>query len=198
MKSWMLFACIAILAMTQLLSAQEDRSKKESWYMYWGLGYPVITYPHEVQELLDYIEDQPGISRTRLDMDLLGIYLPVNQHHTAVGFVINAAGDRLSDDNNNWVQINQYTYGASVMHFFDRNIGDGLFVRGDIGIAKMVITNSDDYSSGSDAGFGFLIGGGYSHPVTSGTRIVLNANYSYRKIEGDAVSKVAFSIGGLF
>lgn len=197
MKTKLLSVIVLALVITHATNAQDDRSKKESWYTYWGLGYAMITYPHDLQNIMDQIEDLPGVSRMRIEVDFLGFYLPVNKHRTAVGFIINGAGDRVSKDND-WVQINQYIYGLSAMHFFNRNIGDGFFARGDIGLAKAIVQDSEGNSSGSDTGFGFLLGGGYSYPVTPDTRLAFNLNYSYRKIEGDVVSKIGISVGGLF
>jgi len=172
------------------------RTKNESWYTYWGLGWTGITYPKNLQELMNTIENIPGVSRTCVEFDFLGFYFPVNQHRTAIGFIINGAGDRVSEGGI-WVQINQYIYGASVMHFVSRNIGDGFFLRGDLGLARMVVQTTFGNASSSDAGFGFLAGAGYAIPFT-GTRILLNFNFSYHNIESETVSKVAISGGLLF
>jgi opacity protein-like surface antigen len=195
-----LFAVIALLCFvfTQIVVAQEqERNIKESWYTYWGLGYASVTYPTALQAVMETVEQQPGVTRTRVGLDMLGFYWPVNDHRTALGFIINGAGDRL-DVSGNWVQINNYLYAASVMHFMDRTIGDGFFFRGDVGFAKALTQDSQGSSIGSKTGFGFLLGGGYSIPVTSGTRILINVNYSNRRIEGDNLQTVGVTLGGLF
>ena len=57
----------------------------------------------------------------------------------------------------------------------------------------------DDKEEGTtDSGLGILVGVGYAHPITSGTRIVLNLNYATRRIEGDTYNTVGISLGGLF
>ncbi len=181
----------------QTVFAQDETNKLESWYTYWGIGYPAITYPSDLQAFVEELEDAPGVDRTRVGLDFLGFYFPVNQHKTAVGFVINTAADRFTYEGE-WVQINQYIYGASVMHYVQGTIGKGLFLRGDVGLAKVVTQNSDGVSESSDDGFGFLVGGGYGLNITPGTRMLINVNYARRSIEGDASQVIGLSIGGLF
>lgn len=176
---------------------QDESNKLETWYTFWGLGYPAITYPDELQELVDELDNLSGVRRTRVAIDFVGLYLPVNQHRTAVGFVINSAADRLERDGD-WIQINQYIYGLSAMHFVQGRVGQGLFVRGDLGIAKGVVQNSEGDSEASENGFGFLVGGGYGVNVTPGTRILFHVNYARRQIEDEIYQVVGLSVGGLF
>lgn len=186
---------VMLIAISGHIYSQEN--KNESWYTYWALGIAMPSYTGELNDLMNAIDDLPGVSRTRIDMDLLGFYKPFNNHRTAVGFVLNGAGDRLSKGDD-WIQINQYLYALSAMHFFNANIGKGFFGRIDIGFAKFVSKNSENYSFGSDWGFGFNIGGGYGFPVSPGTRILINANYGYKSVEGDSYGKFNISVGGLF
>ena len=175
----------------------QDKSKPESWYTYWALGYAKPTYPSELQDLLDAINDLPGVENTAIDIDMLGFYWPVNNHRTAVGFIINGGADRYEFEGE-WFQINQYLYGFSAMHFFEHNIGQGFFARGDLGIAKMNLTSSEGDNESSDSGWGFLIGGGYGFPITEGTRLMLNGNYSYKKVESEVYGKVSVNLGFMF
>lgn len=178
-------------------TAAQDKSKPESWYTYWALGYAKPTYPGPMQDLVDALKDIPGVTNISMDIDLLGFYWPVNNHHTAVGFIINAGGDRY-EKSGDWIQINQYLYGFSAMHFFEHNIGQGFFARGDLGIAKMNFQDSENTNESSDSGWGFLIGGGYGFPITEGTRLMLNGNYSYKKVEKENYGKVSVNLGFMF
>ena len=92
-------------------------------------------------------------------------------------------------------------YSVSAL-YFPEIIGRGIFYRADIGSADI---RGERYIPGvgrdkvtSDTGFGFLLGGGYAHPVTEGTRITANVNYAVRKIEGDSYNTLGISIGGIF
>jgi len=191
----------AVFVFTGFILAQEpeivDGNKLESWYTYWGIGYATAQYPNELQDLLDLLEDQDGVERTEMGFDMLGFYFPVNEHHTAVGFVINSAADRFDIDDY-WFQINQFTYSASLMHYFNNTVGKGFFLRGDIGLAVLSFEDSDDNSSTSDSGIGVLVGGGYGFNIGSGTRISANLNYSYRSVEGDECSALGITAGFMF
>ncbi|PIS28969.1 MAG: hypothetical protein COT43_05070 [Candidatus Marinimicrobia bacterium CG08_land_8_20_14_0_20_45_22] len=57
--------------------------------------------------------------------------------------------------------------------------------------------DSENNSIDSDKGFGALVGGGFSFDL-GGTRILLNLNYSFRKVEDDDYQIIGFSVGGLF
>ncbi|MCA9734547.1 MAG: hypothetical protein H6696_09500 [Deferribacteres bacterium] len=180
------------------LSAQTGNSKKgktESWYTYWGIGYANLNYPNELQDLLDYLKDQDGVSNISMSLDMLGFYWHVKPK-TIAGFVINGAGDRY-EVNSESMQINQYIYGVSVMHYPGRYFGNGIFLRADMGLAKIVVTDSDNNSTGSDNGFGFLLGSGYSFDL-GGTRLLVNVNYAIRNVEGDGYKTLGISLGGLF
>lgn len=189
--------CFIVLLLAVNYSAFSQDNENEKWYTYWALGYAKPHYTAGLEDLMNEIEDYPGVSRMAIDLDILGFYWPVNNHKTAVGFVINGAGDRVSKDDV-WVQINQYLYAFSAMHFINGNIGKGFFLRGDAGFAKFLAQYSEGDSQGSDWGFGFNLGAGYGFPVSPGTRILLNANYGYKKVEGDSFGKFNISVGGLF
>ena len=47
-------------------------------------------------------------------------------------------------------------------------------------------------------GLGFLVGVGYAHPITDGTRLALNVNYAIRRMEGESWKTLGISLGGLF
>jgi len=167
----------------------------ESWYTYWGLGYASISYPTELQLILDYLKEQDGVSNTSLCLDMLGFYLHVNPN-TIGGVIINGAADRY-EINGSSMQINQYIYGASVINYPGETFGSGFFIRADVGLAKLVVQSSETSDASSESGWGVLAGGGWSFDL-GGTRLLLNANYAYRSVESESYSTLGFSIGGLF
>ena len=171
-------------------------SKIESWYTYWELGYPSISYPSELQDGLDVLTNL-GMDNTLINMGILGFYWPVASDRTIMGFIVDGCGDKYSGYGE-WMQINQYTYSFSMMNFLHDNIGKGFFLRSDFGFSKLVVQSSVADNESSDWGVGLLFGGGYSIPITSGTRVLLNANYSMKFVENEQYGKFTFSIGGLF
>ena len=182
-------------ALAQKAGDSWEEDNTESWYTYWGLGYASVSYPTELQSLIDYLKEQDGMDNTSIALDLLGFYFHVAPT-TIAGVIINTAGDRFTYEGE-YFQINQYTYGASVIHYPGSSFGSGFFIRADAGLAKLVIQDSEGNSTSSESGFGFLAGGGWSFDF-GGTRMLLNVNYAIRNVEQEKYSVLGFSMGGLF
>ncbi len=196
MHSIRIILFVSLLCSSVPVRADAAENKLERWYTYWGLGISNIEYPEPFNGMLNLLEVLPGVARTQINSDLLGFYAPINPK-MMVGFVVNGAGDRIEVKGEGSMQINLYTYAASVQ-YFPKEIGKGLFCRGDFGIASANILIDDEDQGTSDGGIGILVGVGYAHPITSGTRIALNLNYASRSIEGDTWSTIGISLGGLF
>lgn len=187
-----------ILALLLLLPLSIN-AKEESWYTYWSIGLSNNSYTDELDSALDTLESQPGVDRFEGAIDILGFYWPV-QPKTILGFVVSGSFDLLSTPVGD-IQINQYLYAASAMHFFGKETGDGIFLRGDFGIAKASIdadTTVGSFEATSDSGTGYLLGIGYGIPVSDESRLLLSVNISNKSIEGDDISAVSFNIGGLW
>lgn len=197
MRKTFYFLAVTIIFSSSNVFSQyyQDVTKTESWYTYWGGGYSSISYPSELQSFLDLINEQDGVSNISLHLDLLGFYWHL-ANKTIAGVVFNGVGDRYSKDDD-YIQINQYLYSASVMQYLGEDFGSGPFLRTDIGLAKMVLQSSEGEDSSSDLGFGFLVGGGWSFDL-GGTRLLLNINYAYRGVEDETYNTIGFSVGGLF
>ena len=182
-----------LLCPLQTFAAQED------WYTYWSIGSADNSYPDDLDALLDAFDSLPGVDRTQGSMDMLGFYWPVKDKLN-VGFVISGSWDRFETSLGD-MQLNQYLYAASAMKFFGKEIGDGLFLRGDLGFAKASITADTfigNYDGETDTGMGILLGVGYGIPVSEDSRVLLSLNVSNKDIEGDNWSAVTFNIGGLW
>ena len=187
-------AALLIFGLEVRCEAAENRLEK--WYTYWGLGISNITHPEPFDGLLDLLEVFPGVTRTQLNLDILGLYKPLDTKMMA-GFVVNGAADRTEVDGEGSMQVNLSTYAASIQ-YFPKEIGKGLFCRGDFGLASANVSIDDEDQGSSDSGLGLLVGIGYAHPITPGTRLALNLNYALRSIDGDSWETVGISLGGLF
>jgi hypothetical protein len=175
-------------------------SINESWYTYWGFGAAKVKYPSDIQSSLDTINNHSGNNRSTLALDLFGFYWPLESKKTMIGFVINAVSDNYKPSGVD-LTVNQYLYGFSTMTFFGPNIGSEWFLRGDIGIAKYLLDVTGVGSRitvSTKSGVGALVGGGYAWPIGTETRMLLNLNYGYRKVEGDATKTSALTLGFLF
>lgn len=155
-----------------------------------GLAGASASYPDAIQGPLDLLEDMPGIDHVQVGIDL-GLYFAVNPG-SIFGFSLNGIGDRY-DDGSDHLQLNQYLYAASYRYYPGKRTGRGLFLRGDVGIARLVLDVSGFGSEASDSGFGFLLGGGYSFAIGGGTWMSINADYTSKSIEDETVS--GYTIG---
>ena len=103
------------------------------------------------------------------------------------GFVVNSVSDSL-DGPGGTITVYQHLYAYSYHKFFGQNIGDGWFVRGDVGLAIFSVdvdTTSFDFSESSDTGLGFLGGGGHAFAIGQETRMLLGLYLTHRRAEGE-------------
>lgn len=179
----------------------ELRSNNESWYTYWGFGFGSARYKNkELQAELDELKANPLIEHTTVAVEIFGFYWPILNHTTMIGFVMSGVSESFEYGSTE-VKINQYQYSFSAMRFFGTNIGDGFFLRGDIGPAKYEVEGKSStvtISENSDWGYGMTFGGGYALPVSRETRLLFNMNYSIRDAEKEKVSTLIFGLGFLF
>ena len=195
MKSIRIAFVASLLLFVLAEGGEAVENRQENWYAHWGLGTSRVTWPGEFNDVIELLDARPGVSRTQKSADMLGFYKPINPN-TMVGFIANGAADRLEIEGES-MQVNLYTYAASVQYFPEK-IGKGVFGRADIGPAVGVGQFSGAEDETSDPGFGFLVGVGYAHPVTDGTRLALNVNYAIRRMEGESWKTLGISLGGLF
>jgi hypothetical protein len=193
-KRLIVLSLLVWLAATSRLAMAEV----ESWYTYWGLGFAGHTYEEPLDSLIQAVDSQPGVSRSQVAYDLLGFYWPLRNGKTMAGFVLSGTSDRLEDAFGNYAQINQNLYGGSVMHFFGREIGDGFFLRGDLGLAKATVDSTFTNPVNSDTGTGVLLGLGYGIAVSEQSRVLITLTASSNHIEGHDYASTALRIGGLW
>ena len=193
MRSFILIFSIFVLFSPFQTQAAEN--KLESWYTYWGLGWANFSYPGGLNTTINQAKNQ-GLSNVSVALDMFGFYWPKGEH-TILGFVVNGAGDRFEEGGVE-LQINSYLVSASMMHFFNNKIGKGPFARVDVGPARLNMDTNFAGNFNSEWGFGVLVGGGVGIPITSGTRMTINANYTIRRIEGENLKILGITLGGLF
>ena len=194
MKNSLYLYVIIPLFCSTLLSQNPEitESNTESFYIYIGFGYSKTFYPSELDEIVEFLNEQDDVSHTPLAIDLFGIYFHATPK-TIVGGILGGVADRYDRGERGAIQINQYLFGGSVMHYLGPSFGSGVFIRSDIGVASVIA----DEISLRENGLGILLGGGWSFDL-GGTRILLNANYTYRGFQSGSYHTISFSIGGLF
>ena len=178
-------------------------SKMERWYTLWNIGYGQNGYPLELQEVLDEINDQPNVEHSvgMTVADVLGFYVPLGEQ-TLIGTIINANADVYEwKDGETQVDIYNYIWGASVIHFPNAKIGQGGFVRTDLGLAFVsaeVFYDNKIEQVQSDLGVGVLAGGGYAWPIAEGTRLMGGLQFALRRVEKDYYMSFGLTLGALF
>jgi hypothetical protein len=167
----------------------------DSWFAKFGIGAVSISYPIEIQQDVDYLDSLSYIDRTKLAIDM-GVYFTVNDHYIA-GFNINGHTDNFKNTTTNVeMSIRAYNYALSNIYFINQ-VEDGLFLRGDIGVTKFVVSVTGKQDVASDTGLGLALGGGYCFNlnVVSLQAEVLLTNYS---AEGDTIQSAQLLFSVLF
>lgn len=185
------------------VTSEESQLKRinESWYFYFGFGLGAATYSNdEVDRALNDLVDNEGYERTTIGLDLLGFYFPFKDQRSAYGFVMSGASDYYTKGRSE-LRISQYQYSFSVMKFFGVNIGDGFFIRTDLGAVRYNVEAKESaysYNETSDWGYGFLFGLGYGVAATKETSLLLTLNVASRRVDDSGIVTALFGLGFLF
>jgi hypothetical protein len=163
----------------------------EDYYFHVNLGFPINNYPTETQAAVKDISAISGITHIPGSAEF-GVYWPIGNNHTIVGAVASGTGDNFTKSNTTLsLEVGQLS--VSAQHYLTNIIGDGLYVRGDIGFAaaylhKSVVHNewSDESTENSSGNIGFSALGsvGYALPLSSGTSLSFSVNATYRRLPG--------------
>lgn len=151
----------------------------ESWYTLWGFGFSNSNYSGILGDAYEKDKSSAGADKSSMAVDLLGFYWPLEGHKTMLGFILNGSTDTLKLAGSE-ESITTSLLAFSAHHFFGTNIGNGWFLRGDIGFARASVDidiGADHYNVTSDMGVGFLAGGGYGFALGRETRLLLGLYY---------------------
>jgi hypothetical protein len=178
---------------------EELPSKNESWYNYWGVGLATAKYSFTTQAIINAANDEYVLKGISWTADIFGFYFPLGQN-AMLGGILNSRGGLSEENNGITTKVSSWTFGPSFMYFFGRNIGDGWFVRGDIGVTWAKFKVEDIVNTAVDddqEGFGLLGGAGYALPVSKETRLLFNIYLTYRNVKDMSAVSTIFSFGVL-
>jgi hypothetical protein len=185
---------------------QEERkdpglsSRNENWYTYWALGGGPVAYNDDVKRELENADDMAGYERDRMAFDFFGFYWPLADFHAMHGFVVSGMTDSVTNDIYEY-SVDHFIYSYSYMQFYGTNIGDGWFIRGDVGFAKYIVVRDlplTAYSDTTDNGIGIVGGGGYAWPISDETRFLLGAYLSHVSADGEKANSLTLKAGFLW
>ena len=185
---------LAIGASLGILSAQTVWAKAEPWYFNMGIGWGSPSYPSQLQSALSGLK-AAGVSNVPIAIDL-GFYWPIKTA-SVLGVCINGLSDSYTQ-NTTEMSVVQTGIFASGMQFFGKEPGDGFFVRGDLGGGRAAVTLNSSLAATSEYGLGVGAGIGYGFPVSDETRLLLQGNYMYRRIEGNDYGSLGITLNGFF
>ena len=162
--------------------------RREFWQKSWYLNpiefgfYNVMAMPAKMNAQMNSYRYLPYYNGdSKLNINMLGFYFPVGaRKQTLLGFVFDEeTSDGISQSNNFWVLEQDLSYSISGMYFPYGKIGDGLYVKGNIGLASVYFSGYGGYS---ETGPGVLAEIGYVFPFGRFVRPLININYSIRDI----------------
>lgn len=125
---------IAVTQVQAQVEAPEQTTNKnlENWYINFGIGYPSVSYPAELNWIKDIILGD-DVKTTHLELDL-GLYFPLQSQFT-FGVSFSGFAEKFEKDGN-WLKYSNYFKSVSVLYHVKSQY-DGLFVRADLGSSIM-------------------------------------------------------------
>lgn len=192
-KLCFLISLIFLFGISTGVFAQDQQDEERGFYFQFGLGFAGTSYPDEYEQLLDALEDAPGVDRTRVNIHLAVGYA-ITQNLYGI-FLIDGTGDRL-DDGVDYIQTNTYFFNAGVRYYpFDT----GLVLGAHLGPSRIVLDTDFAGSASSDMGFGGGIMFGYDFDRTlTGFSGILGIRLNGASIEGDSVGTAALFLSLLW
>ena len=164
MRKYTLVSVLLLLSLDQIWSQTAEIDAKRGLMLFGGLGFAGIMYEDALQDLVDQLEDQSGVDRFNLYMNL-GIGFAVTKRiYITVGF--NGYGDSLSYSDSIIEEelLLAFVDIVAGLRFYPQVTG---WIAGfNVGPARARSTFDANYldeeiSSDSDTGFGFGIMFGY-------------------------------------
>ncbi len=184
-------------------SVTVERNKDESWYWGFNLGGGRIKYKKAALETaVEAAKNSPNSDHGTYFFDLFFIW-PLSNHQTAMGVSVGGIADSYTNNTTNVEEtLNSSMLAFSVHHYLAGNIGDGFFLRGDLGLASVsynVRSNNVSTTSDSYNGLGLRLGLGYSILLSDETRLPISLQWQNTRVENENGSNaLALSVGLLF
>ena len=208
-KSVVFFAVYFVLffnSIPELLSqkviSQKSVQITDSWYLLLGLGYSDISYPMNLESLINFMENETLVMNLPFNFNM-GVYFPILNDYNLIGVVIEGDLD-FFDYSTGSIQIYSYIFGVSMIQHITGYIGNGIYIRGDAGMAfgsNSYEFGDETYSKSSESGFGLRLGGGFEFPIATDNDSVwmqLDISFTIKNIDDNKYKSLGFGLGFLF
>lgn len=171
------------------LTALENRSprKREPWYFSVSFGINSLL----AQEFKRVDDSNAGIT-----LDPIRYYIPVNDHLLLGGGIQISVIGRM-DDELNVIGFHSASPAFSCQYYF-RSIGDGIFVRSDLGFSRSAYNPSTSSEEKRDYGLSVLLAVGSAFVISNGdSSLLLFFSYQAHFFKENTFSFAGFSFGFL-
>jgi hypothetical protein len=172
------------------------RHAQKKWYVTLGLGKAFMGYHREALDYATHVNKFSNYSRTQIDLDLAAYY-DVHKQQTMVGYTFTTAFDIFSHKSE-WVRFQSYLSAISVQHYPFSTIGEGFFMRLDLGFNWLTIVQSNKSTFTMETGPAFATGLGYGLWVKPNIGVNLTGKFQFGRIEEGYVRKFAVNLGVLY
>jgi hypothetical protein len=174
------------------------KSEIEGWYLHWGAGVNSMQRSSRLESRLASIATDDSLSQVSFHLDALGVYFPRPNLKTLLGSTYSILVDKFSHSTGSF-QMFHHQLSGSVMHFFGVGIGEGWFLRVDIGPALMQFAVQGDGLGRGDSesylGMGGLLGGGHAFPLSRSTRLTVAASAVVKWMPQGLTASGALTVG---
>jgi hypothetical protein len=146
------------------------------WYLNFDQGYGGQVVPQALRDQIDHLGAGSKDSAQDLNISLLGLYFRLGHSRYLLGSQLAV----YSDDYNAWqghrYYVGQSYFAVSAMRFFGPELGNGFFVRSDLGsIDSELIDATHTTTLQKVDGVRFQFGAGYAIPLGKRHRFSLTA-----------------------
>ncbi len=172
----------------------QSEHNAESWYLLLGVGYPVNAYPDNVRTNIDNFTKLNDESHFTLSLDV-GVYWPL-ENNLLLGITLNGYGDSY-DTKDEYIMISNYMVGGSAVWYFGGYIGKGFFLRGDLGIAQVDVSDKNSIYNENNIGFSVKADAGYSVPLSRETRVEFDLGFRYGSVNSESYTALSFGFNVL-
>jgi hypothetical protein len=181
------------------VGSSESRELQGRFLFFIGTGISKPQHDSKQQNLISSVEDKGGVHRFAGSFDFPAIYYRLPKNYL-LGPVLNVTFEETSKDylNRDSIQFNTYNISLSGMRFFSDEVGNGFFIRADLGHSHQVQNfkrNSLRAQSQSFNGLATQIGLGYGFNFFQKTRFLASLNYFYNDLSSHHSSGAALYLG---
>jgi hypothetical protein len=181
------------------------RNKLESTYCLIGLGRTHYELPGRLGPVLEKYRESDSEFGVEVMTDLLMIYRPAGEN-LLLGGGLRLLQTAQGEETVGSVGVRAIMPSAGSLFFVSNRAGQGLFLRGDLGLSFLKVSGEDvadpviDGADASGIGCNIMVGIGFGVPVNPGTRLLAGASTGFQSSAGktDGFGVTVLSLGVLF